>query len=301
MAATFSTSFSREQLSAATAGVQLNIEVQEQTDLQKIIGWLSRLKLLYGVPFNYLVPDVRMLPEESIRFFQVDQNWVEALIDGAFSIGTTSATEEFTQAMLPQIKEAVQNNLPAVRAALLGLDAETLAPGPISGFFLRSAAVSGWPGLEVEGFSNAYFNGVGYTYDTPLTLLRLERISPSLLFGLFAGTLKAVRLRQPAETLHFAFDPYNNEEYGFMIKRARYVNSGGGVTAGQLRTSGIQVIIPDQQSSRRALNIDALASSLQQYVWAPGTPAEDQVFTSAQFGMTMVQITDQASFIIDNA
>jgi hypothetical protein len=32
-------------------------------------NWLARLKLLYGVPFNYLVPDEGMLPPESIRFF----------------------------------------------------------------------------------------------------------------------------------------------------------------------------------------------------------------------------------------
>ena len=49
--------------------------------------WLGKLALLTGVPFNYLVPDERMLPLESIRFFYLDPNWVAALSDGAFSIG----------------------------------------------------------------------------------------------------------------------------------------------------------------------------------------------------------------------
>ena len=31
--------------------------------------WLSALQLLQGVPFNYLVPDIGMLPAESLRFF----------------------------------------------------------------------------------------------------------------------------------------------------------------------------------------------------------------------------------------
>ena len=53
------------------------------TDEYQVVSWLTRLHLLYAVPFAYLVPDIRMLPAESIRFFQVDNGWVEALLDGA--------------------------------------------------------------------------------------------------------------------------------------------------------------------------------------------------------------------------
>src|SRR5258708_35921884 len=49
--------------------------------------WLGRLTLLYGVPFQYLVPDERMRAAESLRFFYVDPLWMEALLDGALSIG----------------------------------------------------------------------------------------------------------------------------------------------------------------------------------------------------------------------
>ncbi|HTF04001.1 MAG TPA: hypothetical protein VK826_08245, partial [Bacteroidia bacterium] len=61
--------------------------LQDPNMPQPLTDWLSRLALLYGVPFNYLVPDEGMLPPESIRFFYLDINWVEALVDGAFSIG----------------------------------------------------------------------------------------------------------------------------------------------------------------------------------------------------------------------
>ena len=47
----------------------------------------EQLGLLSGIPFNYLVPDERILPSESIRFFWLDWFWVESLLDGAFSIG----------------------------------------------------------------------------------------------------------------------------------------------------------------------------------------------------------------------
>ena len=34
-----------------------------------VVDWLARLRLLCNVPFAYLVPDHRLLPTESIRFF----------------------------------------------------------------------------------------------------------------------------------------------------------------------------------------------------------------------------------------
>jgi len=52
-----------------------------------ITEWLSRLRLLDGVPFPYIVPSDGMLPNESIRFFHLDRNWLDALVDGALSTG----------------------------------------------------------------------------------------------------------------------------------------------------------------------------------------------------------------------
>ncbi|MFL5804865.1 MAG: hypothetical protein ACJ8CR_24365, partial [Roseiflexaceae bacterium] len=58
-----------------------------------IVAWFDNLRLLRGVPFNYLMPDERMLPPESIRFFQVDPQWIEALVDGAWSLGFAGVAE----------------------------------------------------------------------------------------------------------------------------------------------------------------------------------------------------------------
>ena len=57
------------------------------SELAPVTGWLAKLYLLYGVPFNTLVPDHRMLPMESVRFFYIDENWLTALLNGALSIG----------------------------------------------------------------------------------------------------------------------------------------------------------------------------------------------------------------------
>lgn len=55
-----------------------------------ITQWLSQLRLLKGVPFNYLVPYEAMLPTESMRFFYIDSNWIQSLLDGACSIGSAT-------------------------------------------------------------------------------------------------------------------------------------------------------------------------------------------------------------------
>ncbi len=58
-----------------------------------ISTWFRDLSLLKGVPFGYLVPEEKMLPIESIRFFWVDRLWVECLLDGAFSIGRVTTSD----------------------------------------------------------------------------------------------------------------------------------------------------------------------------------------------------------------
>lgn len=73
-----------------------------------IVDWLGRLHTLLGVPFGYLVPSEEMLPPESIRFFRLDEAWVEALIDGAFSLGRD------------QTADAGTNHTAAIDAVVLG-------------------------------------------------------------------------------------------------------------------------------------------------------------------------------------
>jgi len=104
-------------------------------ELPEIVSsWFENLILLEGVPFSYLVPDERMLPAESIRFFQVDPIWIECLVDGAFSIGRVLESDH----KLDRLHK--ENNLGDV------------LPERSSGFLLRSEVVAGWPGLQVDGY-----------------------------------------------------------------------------------------------------------------------------------------------------
>lgn len=171
--------------------------------------WLGRLALLYGVPFQYLVPDERMLQPESLRFFYVDPLWMEALFDGALSIGRPEDVRLLLNKAMAGtyaddlIKEA-RKIRPQQQAGPEGTVAE-LAERPVegaflfSGFLLRSEIVSGWRGLAVSAFDNPRGRDAG----KPLATLRLERLARDILFGLFEGHLRSVEILQPPEGLHF--------------------------------------------------------------------------------------------------
>ncbi|MGH9939740.1 MAG: hypothetical protein ACREAM_26160, partial [Blastocatellia bacterium] len=99
----------------------------------EIANWFRDLSELRGVPFNYLAPDERALPPESIRFFQLDSAWIDCLLDGAFSVGRV------TGAALEQ--DGGHETSPAANPH-----------DRVTGFLLRSGAVSGWPGLLVDAY-----------------------------------------------------------------------------------------------------------------------------------------------------
>ena len=187
-----------------------------------LASWLAKLTLLHGVPFNYLVADARVLAPETIKFFEVDPTWSEALLDGALSIGRHYTASDAPSGSLvaetigrADITGSVNELVPAIRRRQLKqADAGAPDPGPnvMTGFLLRSRVVSGWKSLDVLGYARGHspYESEHGTLDPAevkaLGLLRLERLSPTVLFGLFAGSLYQLVLHQPPEAIHFGFD-----------------------------------------------------------------------------------------------
>ena len=178
---------------------QLNIPVE-------IYSWLGKLKLLDGVPFNYLVPDEKMLPAETIRFFYLDMNWVHVLLDGALSIGRnaspvlTSPEHSHDVAVKPDVALTTNSHARIIRSTALGMPPQAKNTGPlevISGFLLRSDVVKGWPGLEV----NAYAKD-----GSLMDIVRFERLAPTVLLCLLEKDgmqVGFIDIHEPAEGLHF--------------------------------------------------------------------------------------------------
>ncbi len=186
-------------------------------------SFLAHLRLLVGVPFEYLVPDARLLPDESIRFFYLDRSWTDRLVDGTICVGKIGSREQAHHqahsapvAQQLDVTERSVRDLQRQRVTFDDLRSGGHTQGPtqtITGFLLRSAAVSGWPHMDVRAFDKA----LDETF-TPadaaaheLVKLRLERLSPSVLLALFQGVPKLVWCEEPHHGVQFGVHETNGQ------------------------------------------------------------------------------------------
>ncbi len=169
----------------------------DNADAAAVAAWLGQLLLLEGIPFDHLVPDARMLPAESLRFFYVDQGWLSALIDGALAIGLGTSEASAVQDLLSaDLVAMAQKSALAARATALGLPTPPAPTGPTSGLLIRSALVTGWPGIVVAGTLAG----------APVPLLRVDIVEPNVLVAIFDGVPDTVTIEQPHEGLVFGVD-----------------------------------------------------------------------------------------------
>jgi len=191
-------------------------------------SFLAHLRMLVGVPFDYLIADSRLLPPESIRFFYIDRSWTDRMVDGAIAVGKIGTREQaHHQAHAPAIQQQLDITERLVRAMQKGQgpftdlkttnDSQNNYPATaVTGFLLRSSAVSGWPQMEVraynqviaEPFDPKNYTGCkspGGTDDKPCQLrtLRLELLSPSVMLGLFEGVPQLVLFEEPHHGVQF--------------------------------------------------------------------------------------------------
>ena len=240
---------------------------------EEIVKWFGRLSRFHGVPFNYLVPDERMLPVESIRFFIVDPLWVECLLDGAFGIGrVTKADHQQDSQLLTQLRtqylaarapESSSRPIHSLQRCLAAASDDT-----ISGFLLRSGVASGWPGLLVDGYDQVVDHDEFDPGTPQLDPLRTARLSANVLLCLFAGKVKTVDIHQKPEMLHFGLDRTEDPEHPFSKQlRNDEGKSGQTIQPGDL---------PWRDKSGRVIDLERLADI--------GKMAD-----SAQFALRMIE------------
>ncbi|HLZ59721.1 MAG TPA: hypothetical protein VKR06_22455 [Ktedonosporobacter sp.] len=267
------------------------VQTEVKDDLVPIVLWLTRLYVLYGIPFHYLVPDVRMLPEESIRFFYLDENWIKAMLDGALSIGIQTRRDTIQYKLSKDmITEAVRGSAHTLRPTL-----ERTQSGDIvewhhaAGFLLRSAIVSSWPGLAVRGYDKEH---------KLLPILRLDHLAPSVLFCLSAGIPARIELSEPQESLRFGTDGQGAVQLRTILSGGdqplgtsldKLSIRGSGDKAGYLRSSSrvLSLLSPNAESSL----VTALTKQLN-----PQHQEHDPLIGPAEFAMQMVKSPEQQTF-----
>jgi hypothetical protein len=199
---------------ATERAVVLHRQSSEEQPIGEILpgavrSWLARLRLLEGVPFAHLVPDSELLPPESIRFFYVDREWTDALVQGALSISTvTTLDRQHVQSLHAALRHEIDTEERRIR--MVGGD----DPGPaeaetISGLLLRSRAVSGWPAMHVRAYAEEVGRDdaeVDENNEHRIRLLRLERLAPAVLLCLFDGIPRVVHIEEPRQGIQFGVD-----------------------------------------------------------------------------------------------
>jgi hypothetical protein len=234
---------------------------------------LAHLRLLVGVPFDYLVPDPRLLPIESIRFFYLDRSWTDRLVDGAIAVGKIGSRDQaHHQARSGPVSQQIDQTERIVRDLQRNRDTfanlknnNDLHPAPadvVTGFLLRSAAVSGWPQMDVRAYSQAI-------PDTPvpfdpssqeavaaqLPTLRLELLSPSVMIALFQGIPQLVTIEEPHHLVvfgvHAALD--GTLQISLRDKQGNQILNG---------SNPIPLDVPMRPGNMRVIDVKALYNAL---------------------------------------
>ncbi|MBK7530413.1 hypothetical protein [Piscinibacter sp.] len=229
--------------------------------------FLARLRLLHGVPFSYLVPDAKLLPIESIRFFYIDRAWTDALVQGALSVGTISSADRTQlEAVYPHIRAEVDEAERTIRQPK-GEELLKAGSGTITGFILRSRAVSGWPNLHVRAYSRDVVADDALTTaaesdPSRMKVLRMERLAPAVLLVLFDGVPAVVHIEEPRQGIQFGvrIDPDGppNERR----VKVRDCNTGNPVPPEKAFTPTNSVPVPFRPNAPGVLNMAALRTRL---------------------------------------
>ena len=263
-----------------------------------IVRALARLRLLEGVPFGYLVADAELTPVETIRFFYIDRNSTDALVQGVLSVGTVNSADRAQLAELygivrdevdkaERLVRAKDSDAPALDAAGRPIG----AGGPITGFVLRSRLVSGWPGLHVRAYSkdDVPDNKTIPDMDTSpdrVRLLRMERLAPAVLLVLFDGVPAVVHLEEPRSGIQFgvrldAVDDPTKQTAVLAVRDVAHPNNGPLMVGSKPRT----VPVPFRSGSPGVINMKALNTAL---LAVPGTNMGASI-DSAEFAMQMLR------------
>ena len=266
---------------------------------QPMQDWLGQLALLYGVPFNNLVSNESLFPTESIRFFYLDENWINSLLDGALSIGANNSKDIILQlGVQGNIRTGSRLSRQLVRSKILNGASPTEATVDITvtGIVIRSEVVSGWPGLEIMGYSDT--EGTN-----ELDILRMDRLAPDIMLCLFNGTIEQLIIAEPKEGLRFGVlvDAWN-KPYSV---QPRYLGGDADQPTGKpvTQSSPPNFAVPQfRNNSRKVLDIDGtingnggIVPTLKNLnVELPATG-----FEAAAFGVEMIYTAEQAIFTLN--
>ena len=263
--------------------------------------WLTRLRLLEPIPFQYLVPSEDMLPSETIRYFHVDRNWVDALIDGALSVTLTSTRER--QWLLKEMDDGktryssmmedldVAENLADeyrnyVASQSNSATSSKQAGSKLTGFLFRSSVVRDYPGLEVTGY-NSGNSAQPWESKNQVSIHRFARLSESIIMVIFNGCPTHIRFQEPAEGIRIGVDG-DASQYELKLK-----NPDGTLLESQMKID----VSKRSYGDKSVLNILGMFNSLSKKMDSGDLSASFDKQESALLATQMLQYPYQQDFV----
>ncbi len=121
---------------------EFNLSGPNNSDWVTIFTWLSEKLFLTDIPAHFLIPDPSYLPNEAMRFFIIDDVWLDCLIDGALSVANHLDRDDDVTRL--EIKQTYNVYLEKI------VDGSKIKPQiPCSGFILKSQLVKVMPDLRI--------------------------------------------------------------------------------------------------------------------------------------------------------
>lgn len=239
-------------------------------DQELIVHWLAGRQLLYDVPLNHFVPDPAFLPTESLRFFHIDQNWIDVLIDGALSIGIGSSKDSELNDILKQhLSPEIFEKAGKMRDELFDKIKQKTRKRGVCGLLINSSVVSGWPGLAIEG-------RIG---KTPVNIVRMDHLTPNVLLCLFEAIPETVTLTEPQQSLCF----------GILTEKAMQCREITGDDIGKPMEGDSHFSVKDYITKQHTLSIDRFIAELSNKV-------STKLLTPSEFAIQMVKAPERLTF-----
>ncbi|KAL2214432.1 hypothetical protein CC79DRAFT_1328344 [Sarocladium strictum] len=119
-------------------------EIPSNTDYAIIQEWVLDKLHLSSIPAHYLFPDPSYIPVETLRFFHIDSNWMDALVDGSLSLANHLASEPEEDYCRTALKETLNRYF---KSSIAGDYRQQM---PAYGFVLRSKLLVQFPDLAVS-------------------------------------------------------------------------------------------------------------------------------------------------------
>lgn len=189
--------------SSPDGGLYNEHNIPTNTDYAHILEWVVDKIHFANIPAHYLIPDASYLEEESLRFFYVDPNWTDAMIDGALSLANHWADSPGEDYGRKAIKEALNKYITTLDPAL------NIRPQmPQYGFLMRSRILVQFPDIAVSAKFGEKPKSLKNENEKPKAPILIQRkLAPDTMLCLFdcaPKELRSLAFTMPAHQQFFA-------------------------------------------------------------------------------------------------